>query len=112
MVLSCKSPSLAGLLGPSASRHLALLTRQLLNCLADHRLLQTQGSLLALGLLTLELERCCPDWLALTVDLLRKAQVRNGCCWESIAGVQSGYVGKRQLGFVPQSEELIMLMAV
>ena len=56
MVLSCKSPSLAGLLGPSASRHLALLTRQLLNCLADHRLLQTQGSLLALGLLTLELE--------------------------------------------------------
>lgn len=31
--------------------------------------------MLALALITLELETCCPDWLALTIDLLRKAQV-------------------------------------
>lgn len=88
MVLSCKSPSLAGLLGSSASQHLALLTQQLLRCLADHRLLQTQGSMLALGLLTLELERCCPDWLGLTIDLLRKAQIDSTqliCCREQVA---------------------------
>lgn len=86
MVLSCKAPSLAGLLGSSSSpgggmspsQHLALLTQRLLLCLADLSLLgQTRGSTLALGLLTLELESCCPDWLALTVDLLRKAQVRD-----------------------------------
>lgn len=32
--------------------------------------------MLALALITLELETCCPDWLVLTMDLLRKAQVR------------------------------------
>lgn len=37
--------------------------------------LQLRGSMLALALVTLELETCCPDWLALTIDLLRKAQV-------------------------------------
>lgn len=31
--------------------------------------------MLALALITLELETCCPDWLALTIELLRKAQV-------------------------------------
>lgn len=31
--------------------------------------------MLALALVTLELETCCPDWLALTIQLLRKAQV-------------------------------------
>lgn len=88
MVLLCKSPSLPGLLGSSASQHLALLTQRLLLCLADHSLLQARGSTLALGLLTLELERCCPDWLALTVDLLRKAQIDSSqliCCRERVA---------------------------
>ncbi|XP_028830534.1 cyclin-I [Denticeps clupeoides] len=75
MLLSCKSPFLVGLLGLSPSQHLALLTQQLLHCMADHSLLQTRGSLLALALLTLELERCCPDWLALSADLLRRAQI-------------------------------------
>lgn len=31
--------------------------------------------MLALALFTLELETCCPDWLPLTIELLRKAQV-------------------------------------
>ncbi|XP_067087907.1 cyclin-I [Osmerus mordax] len=75
MVLSCKSPFLVGLLGLNPSQHMALLTQQLHHCLADHTLLQFRGSMLALALITLELETCCPDWLALTIDLLRKAQI-------------------------------------
>lgn len=31
--------------------------------------------MLALAVLTLELETCCPDWLPLTFDLLKKTQV-------------------------------------
>ena len=31
--------------------------------------------MLALALITLDLGTCCPDWLALTIDLLRKLQV-------------------------------------
>uniref|UniRef100_A0A3Q2QRE2 Cyclin-I n=1 Tax=Fundulus heteroclitus TaxID=8078 RepID=A0A3Q2QRE2_FUNHE len=60
--------------GLNRSQHLALLTRRLYTCLADHRLMQLRGSMLALALISLELETCCPDWLALTIDLLKKAQ--------------------------------------
>ncbi|XP_037122326.1 cyclin-I isoform X2 [Syngnathus acus] len=34
-----------------------------------------RGSMLALALITLELETCCHHWLAVTVELLRKAQI-------------------------------------
>ncbi|KAL7376594.1 hypothetical protein ABVT39_011400 [Epinephelus coioides] len=74
MVLSCRSGFLDSMLGLNRSQHLTLLTRQLYHCLADHTLIQLRGSMLALALITLELETCCPDWLALTIDLLRKAQ--------------------------------------
>ncbi|XP_070780647.1 cyclin-I [Enoplosus armatus] len=75
MVLSCRSGFLDSMLGLNRSQHLALLTRRLYHCLADHMLIQLRGSMLALALITLELETCCPDWLALTIDLLRKAQI-------------------------------------
>ncbi|KAG8010941.1 Cyclin-I [Nibea albiflora] len=75
MVLSCRSGFLDSMLGLNRSQHLGLLTRQLYHCLADHTLMQLRGSMLALALITLELENCCPDWLALTIDLLRKAQI-------------------------------------
>ncbi|XP_057674765.1 cyclin-I [Corythoichthys intestinalis] len=75
MVLSCCSGLLDSLLGLNRSQHLALLTRRLYHCLADHSLTQLRGSMLALALITLDLETCCPDWLALTIELLRKAQI-------------------------------------
>ncbi|XP_078811698.1 cyclin-I isoform X4 [Oryzias latipes] len=75
MVLAGRSGSLDSTLGLSLSQHLALLTQRLYHCLADHTLLQLRGSMLALALITLELETCCPDWLALTIDLLGKAQI-------------------------------------
>uniref|UniRef100_A0A6Q2WUV1 Cyclin N-terminal domain-containing protein n=1 Tax=Esox lucius TaxID=8010 RepID=A0A6Q2WUV1_ESOLU len=77
LVLSCKSQLLVGLLGCNLSQHLCMLTRQLHSCLADSTLLQglSRGSMLALALITLDLENICPDWLALTIHLLRKAQI-------------------------------------
>uniref|UniRef100_A0A3Q3X294 Cyclin-I n=1 Tax=Mola mola TaxID=94237 RepID=A0A3Q3X294_MOLML len=75
MVLSCRSGFLNSMLGLNCSQHLTLLTRRLYHCLADHTLMQLRGSMLALALITLELETCCPDWLALTIKLLRKAQI-------------------------------------
>ncbi|XP_061657011.1 cyclin-I [Syngnathoides biaculeatus] len=74
MVLSCCS-GLLDYLGLNCSQHLALLTRRLYRCLANHSLVQLRGSMLALALITLELETCCPDWLALTIELLKKAQI-------------------------------------
>ncbi|KAM9841603.1 cyclin-I isoform 2-T2 [Aulostomus maculatus] len=75
MVLSCHSGFLDSLMSLNRSQHLALLMQQLYHCLADHTLIQLRGSMLALALITLELENCCPDWLALSIELLRKAQV-------------------------------------
>ncbi|KAM4719700.1 cyclin-I [Anableps anableps] len=75
MVTSCRSRFLDSVSGLNHSQHLALLTRRLYTCLADHALMQLRGSILALALISLELETCCPDWLALTIDLLRKAQM-------------------------------------
>ncbi|XP_037547673.1 cyclin-I isoform X1 [Nematolebias whitei] len=75
MVVSCRSGFLDSSSGLNPSQHLARLTQRLNICLADHTLLQLRGSMLALGLLTLELESCCPDWLVLTIDLLRRTQI-------------------------------------
>nr|AAI29230.1 Ccni protein [Danio rerio] len=89
MVLSCKSGRLsAALSGLNPSQHVALLTQQLFHCLAHNALLQVRGSLLSLGLITLELEKLCPDWLALTVDLLHRLQIDSSqliCCRELVA---------------------------
>ncbi|XP_068429807.1 cyclin-I isoform X2 [Clinocottus analis] len=77
MVLSCRSGFVDYMLGLNRSQHLNLLTQRLYHCLADHMLIQLRGSMLALALITLELETCFPDWLVLTIDLLRQAQINS-----------------------------------
>ncbi|CAH2301524.1 cyclin-I [Pelobates cultripes] len=57
------------------SQHIALLTNQLLQCMASYQLLQFKGSMLALALLSLDMEKLLPDWLALTIKLLQTAQM-------------------------------------
>lgn len=57
------------------SQHVALLTRRLLQCIASHQLLQYKGSMLALAVLSLDMEKLLPDWLALTIKLLQSAQM-------------------------------------
>ncbi|XP_026873535.2 cyclin-I [Electrophorus electricus] len=76
MVFSCKAVHFnSGLSGLNRSQHLALLTQELLHCISHSALLHVRGSMLALALVTLQLEKLCPDWLALTVDLLQKTQI-------------------------------------
>ncbi|KAM5272353.1 cyclin-I isoform 6-T6 [Ctenodactylus gundi] len=59
----------------SPSQHLAVLTKQLLHCMAYNQLLQFKGSMLALAMVSLEMEKLIPDWLPLTIELLQKAQM-------------------------------------
>uniref|UniRef100_A0A8C8Z3N1 Cyclin I n=1 Tax=Prolemur simus TaxID=1328070 RepID=A0A8C8Z3N1_PROSS len=55
--------------------HIVNIPEQLLHCMACNQLLQFKGSMLALAMVSLEMEKLIPDWLPLTIELLQKAQV-------------------------------------
>ncbi|XP_020844040.1 cyclin-I [Phascolarctos cinereus] len=75
IAVSTRPQLLFGLPKLSPSQHLAVLTKQLLQCLACSQLLPFKGSMLALAMISLEMEKLIPDWLALTIELLQKAQM-------------------------------------
>uniref|UniRef100_M3XT94 Cyclin I n=1 Tax=Mustela putorius furo TaxID=9669 RepID=M3XT94_MUSPF len=85
----------------SPSQHLAVLTKQLLHCMACNQLLQFKGSMLALAMVSLEMEKLIPDWLPLTIELLQKAQVgvsQSKCSlWLGYVRLLDGYKAKRHV---------------
>uniref|UniRef100_A0A8C5P7U2 Cyclin-I n=1 Tax=Leptobrachium leishanense TaxID=445787 RepID=A0A8C5P7U2_9ANUR len=85
----CASPQLLDRMPEmNKSQHVALLTSELLQCLASYQLLQFKGSMLALALLSLDMEKLLPDWLALTIKLLQTAQMDSSQlfrCREAVA---------------------------
>ncbi|PVD34383.1 hypothetical protein C0Q70_05655 [Pomacea canaliculata] len=85
---------LSGLENMSPSRHLALLTRKLMTCLGHATLACERPSIVALSLISLELEQICQHWFSLfiMVQTVTKLQVENNqfiSCRERMAWVLS-----------------------
>lgn len=75
IALSVNPQLIAGLPKMKPSQHAAVLTSQLLQCMACSHLLQFKGSMLALAIISLEVEILRPDWLALTIELMQKVKM-------------------------------------
>lgn len=72
----------------SSSRQLAMLTEKLFHCMSSHRMASFPPALLALSVLSLELEMFMPEWFAATVWLQSLIQVDNQqliCCREHVS---------------------------
>ncbi|XP_030625840.1 cyclin-I [Chanos chanos] len=75
LVMCGKSDVSGDVFGMSRSQHLCVVTQQLQRCICNSELIRMRGSVIALSLLTLELEKLCSDWLELAAHLLHKAQI-------------------------------------
>lgn len=98
MLMSSRPQILSSLPKMNPSQHVALLIWQLHQCAACHQLLQFKGSTLALATISLKLEKSIPDWLALTIDLMKKAEIASVQlirCRELVAAHLSIYPASR-----------------
>ncbi|XP_002733315.1 cyclin-I-like [Saccoglossus kowalevskii] len=92
----------------SPSRHLSILTARLLQCVCNNRLTAFRGSVLALALLSLELEILVPDWLAVTMMLQRLIKVDNQQvihCRETIVSVLMGHPAVNTVYMMQQQQK-------
>ncbi|XP_038055673.1 cyclin-I-like [Patiria miniata] len=96
-MLLTQVPHLLAPLGQmTPSRHLSILTGRLSQCLANHQLATFRPSVLALALLSLELEVVSRDWLTLSMMFQRLIGVDNQQlirCRELITGTLLGHPG-------------------
>ncbi|XP_077983595.1 cyclin-I-like [Glandiceps talaboti] len=92
----------------SPSRHLSILTGRLQQCVGNHRLASFRGSILALALLSLELEILVPDWLAVTIMMQRFIKADNESvihCRETIISVFMGHPAVNTVYMIEQQQQ-------
>ncbi|XP_072921141.1 cyclin-I isoform X2 [Hemitrygon akajei] len=99
-MMSSRPQLLSNQLKMNPTQHIALLIRQLQQCMACHQLLQFKGSTLALAIISLKLETSIPDWLALTIDIMKKAKI------DSLQLIRCRELVARHLSTFPPSQPL------